>query len=169
MEDNYYNTLKLKSVREPSNNNRNIKSHNINTCRHWSIYSGHLKISNNWNTEEAPSIRSLEFVRSWITHWADNYKSKAARTDNPAKYHPIGVSSLIVCVFHWTLARRLDQVCPPCSRQKGFRPGDIIAENTVLLKEILRWMTDQSCLANLNLVFLDIKKAFWAVRPLSWP
>ena len=40
------NTLKLKSVREPSNNNRNIKSHNINTCGHWSIYSGHVKISN---------------------------------------------------------------------------------------------------------------------------
>ena len=58
--------------------------------------------------------------------------------DSLAKYCPIRVSSLIVCMFHQTLARRLDQVCPQCSRQKGFRPGHGIAENTVLLKEILR-------------------------------
>ena len=63
---------------------------------------------------------------------------KEAGTDDPVKYCPIRVSSLIVLVFHQTLARRLDQVCPKCSRQKGFRPGHGIAENTVLLKEILR-------------------------------
>ena len=92
---------------------------------------------------------------------------KEPGTDDPAKFRPIGVSSLLVRIYHRTLARRLDEVCPPSSRQKGFRPGDGIAENTVLLKEILRRTTDQRSLAHLYLVFLDVKKAFDSVSHQS--
>ena len=59
--------------------------------------------------------------------------------------------------------RRLDQFCPPSRRQKGFCPGDGIAENTMLLKEILRAATDSAKPSHLSLVFLNVKKAFDSV------
>ena len=88
---------------------------------------------------------------------------KVAGTTDPAQHLPIGVSSLLVRVYHWILARRLDQFCLPSRRQKGFRPGDSLAENTMLLKEILKVATDSAKPSNLSLVFLDVKKAFDSV------
>ena len=88
---------------------------------------------------------------------------KVAGTTEAAQHWPIGVSSLLVRIYHRILARRLDQFCPPSRRQKGFRPGDGIAENTMLLKEILRAATDSAKPSQLSLVFLDVKKAFDSV------
>ena len=88
---------------------------------------------------------------------------KVAGTTEAAQHRPIGVSLLLVRIYHRILARRLDQFCPPSRRQKGFRPGDGIAENTMLLKEILRAATDSAKPLQLSLVFLDVKKAFDSV------
>lgn len=91
---------------------------------------------------------------------------KVPGTQDPAQFRPIGVSSLLVRLYHRILARRLDQLCPPSRRQKGFRPGDGIAENTVLIKELLRHSTGAKP-QQLHLIFLDVKKAFDSVSHQS--
>ena len=89
--------------------------------------------------------------------------SKEAGTKDPAKFWPISVSSLLVRLYHRILAQRLDQLCPSSKRQKGFCPGNGIAENTTLLQEIIRRATDSAQPSKLYLVFLDMKKAFDSV------
>ena len=86
---------------------------------------------------------------------------KEVGTDDPAKHRPITVSSFLVRSFHKILARRLDRHCPVGTRQKGFRPGDGIAQNLSLLDTVLGEARKGR---EAHLAFLDIRKAFDSVH-----
>ena len=88
---------------------------------------------------------------------------KVAGTDQPAKHRPITVQSILVRIFHRVLAGRLETACPVDERQKGFRPGDGLAQNLKILESILQEAQDVRKPRNLFLCFLDVRKAFDSV------
>ena len=92
---------------------------------------------------------------------------KVAGTDQPAKHRPITVQSILVRIFHRVLAGRLERACPVDERQKGFRPGDGLAQNLKILESILQEAQDVRKPRNLFLCFLDVKKAFDSVSHAS--
>ena len=97
-----------------------------------------------------------ELVQSFTT-----FVPKVVGTDDPAQHRPISVSSMLVRLFHRVLARRLEQSCPVDVRQKGFRPGDGIAQNIRIVKTILR--DHRMSNKRLFMAFLDVRKAFDSV------
>ena len=95
-------------------------------------------------------------VQSYTT-----FVPKVVGTDDPAQHRPISVQSMLVRLFHRVLARRLEESCPVDVRQKGFRPGDGIAQNIRIVKTILR--DHRMSNKRLFVAFLDVRKAFDSV------
>ena len=88
---------------------------------------------------------------------------KEIGTNDPAKFRPITVSSILTRLFHKILARRLDVSCPPSERQKAFRSGDGLAENVSILKHVLSKARDHKKTRRLHLAYLDVRKTFDSV------
>jgi hypothetical protein len=83
----------------------------------------------------------------------------------PPKHRPITMANLIVRCYHKLMARRMGDLMPISDRQKAFRAGDGLGENVLLLRAIIKHHT-RECLP-LNVVFLDISKAFDSVSHQS--
>ena len=79
----------------------------------------------------------------------------------PALHRPITVSSILSRLYNKLLSRRFDRLCPAGVRQKAFRQGDGIAENTEILKNVIK--TAKSKTRNVWIAFLDVRKAFDSV------
>lgn len=79
----------------------------------------------------------------------------------PPKHRPITMSDLIIRCYHKLMAKRLGEQLPFSDRQKAFRKGDGLAENVLLLSAIIDYHTKNRI--PLNIVFLDIAKAFDSV------
>ena len=79
----------------------------------------------------------------------------------PPKHRPITMSDLIIRYYHKLMAKRLGEQLPFSDRQKAFRKGDGLAENVLLLSAIIDYHTKNRI--PLNIVFLDIAKAFDSV------
>ena len=88
---------------------------------------------------------------------------KVPGTDDPAKFRPITVSSVLTRLYHKTISKRIEDLCPPGIRQKAYRSGDGIAENTTILTHILKQSQNAKSPKPLYLAFLDVSKAFDSV------
>ena len=86
---------------------------------------------------------------------------KRGHEDEPDKYRPITVSSVIVRTFHRILARRLESAIPVDERQRGFRQALTAAETTSF-----SWIWSLGYHLSLKLLYmvsLDVAKAFPSV------
>ena len=79
----------------------------------------------------------------------------------PHDYRPITIGPILGRAFHRILAERIERHYRICGRQKAFRKGDGIGENTFLLRTVIadRKARNQST----NVAFLDVSKAFDSV------
>lgn len=82
---------------------------------------------------------------------------KKPNPSSPGEFRPITVTSVLLRLYHKVIGKRLDQIEINHS-QKGFRRRDGIAENTWLLKQIIKRASRKP--ANLHLAFIDVAKAF---------
>ena len=80
---------------------------------------------------------------------------------DPALHRPITVSSIFSRLYNKVLSRRFDRLCPAGVRQKAFRQGDGIAENTEILKNVIK--TAKASSSSVYIAFLDVRKAFDSV------
>ena len=85
---------------------------------------------------------------------------KKDRPTLPSEFRPITVSSMILRTFHTILNGRLAAI-PIRETQKGFMKRDGIAENTAILKSLLKWTGKRK--TSLYLCLLDVSKAFDSV------
>ena len=90
---------------------------------------------------------------------------KCAGAEDPAKYHPITMSDIVVRCFHWILAQRLEVLPPFNTRQKAFRAGDGVADSVWFIQAVIKQHQDNQ--RPLNVAFVDVKKAFDAVSHQS--
>ncbi|KAL9976766.1 hypothetical protein ACROYT_G014096 [Oculina patagonica] len=81
------------------------------------------------------------------------------------KHRLITLSDITIRCFHRVLAKRMEKDLPWNTRQKAFRSGDGVADSIWLLQNIIR--QHQHTYKPLNIVFLDIKKAFDSVSHQS--
>ena len=88
---------------------------------------------------------------------------KEVGTDDPKKFRPITVASVLVRLFHKIMVRRLDKACPASIRQKAYKEGDGLAENVILLNHILKTATNPDKPQKLCMALLDVRKAFDSV------
>ena len=86
---------------------------------------------------------------------------KEADTILPQEHRPVTVSNILCRQFHRILASRMKQVVPLSQRQKAFRHGDGLADNSILLRSIIKDCC--SCNKPLNICFIDVSKAFDSV------
>ncbi len=89
------------------------------------------------------------------------YIPKGSETNDALKYRPITIASHILRVFYKIMARRFDAFLPLKYTQKGFRSGDGIAQHVLSLQAIIDGAKRER--KPLNLVFLDVRKAFDSV------
>ena len=82
---------------------------------------------------------------------------------DPAQHRPITVSSILCRLYHKVISRRFDALCPAGVRQKAFRQGDGIAENTEILKNVIKTAKATGRPRDLYIAFLDVRKAFDSV------
>ncbi|CAB0028302.1 unnamed protein product [Trichogramma brassicae] len=85
---------------------------------------------------------------------------KEKGTNNPSKYRPITVSSVLLRTFHKILANRLKEV-PLDPRQRAFTDTDGTTDNICLLDTALKY--HHSRFKSLYLAMLDMQKAFDSV------
>ena len=91
---------------------------------------------------------------------------------SPAEYRPISISSYYYRIYTSLLSRRISNSIQLSNRQKGFIKADGIRDNLVLLETLIA-DSKRTC-SNLNLTFMDVKKAFDSVshesvkRTLEW-
>lgn len=85
---------------------------------------------------------------------------KVANPGDPGQHRPITMSSLVARWFHKVLAKRLETL-PFNARQRGFRAGDGLLDNTRLLRSAIK--NRQSRCLPTHLVFVDVQKAFDSV------
>ena len=85
---------------------------------------------------------------------------KVPEPTSPADYRPITVSNVIVRALHGVIAKRLRMI-PSTNRQKAYKAVDGCAENVFLVRGLIRRATQQR--KELNLLFLDVRKAFDSV------
>ena len=88
---------------------------------------------------------------------------KSVTASEPGHFRPITVTSLLCRLFHKIVSNRLEASCPHSCRQKAFRAGDGIAENTILLQHILWSAQNPERPRQVFIAFLDVKKAFDSV------
>ena len=81
-----------------------------------------------------------------------------ADAGDPAKYQPITMSDIVVRCFHQILAHQMEIHLPFNTRQKAFHAGDGIADSVWFILAVLKHHQDS--LRQLNVVFVDVKKAF---------
>jgi hypothetical protein len=86
---------------------------------------------------------------------------KTITATKPEEYRPITMGQMVGRVYHRLLAARFERQLPLNVRQKAFRHGDGLAENSFLLQSIIR--DHQSGLRPLCVTFLDVRKAFDSV------
>lgn len=89
------------------------------------------------------------------------YIPKGSESNDALKYRPITIASHILRVFHKIMARRFDAFLPLKYTQKGFRSGDGIAQHVLSLQAMIDG-AKRRC-KPVNLVFLDVRKAFDSV------
>ncbi|KAF6025834.1 hypothetical protein EB796_015852 [Bugula neritina] len=85
---------------------------------------------------------------------------KAPGTTDPSQYRPITVGSVLLRLYS-ILGGRLESLLPISQCQKGFRQGDGIFFNSMLLQKCIS--DAKSKCRNLRLAFLDMRKAFDSV------
>ena len=85
---------------------------------------------------------------------------KESGTQDPLKYRPITIASRVTRCFHKVLADRAEDA-DDNPRQKGFKKGDGIAANTLLLQ--IKLVESKRRSKGLKLVFIAVAKAFDSV------
>ena len=86
---------------------------------------------------------------------------EGSESNDALKYRPITIASHILQAFHKVMACRCDAFLPLKYTQKGFWKGDVIAQHVFTLQAIID-EAKREC-RSLNLVFLDVRKAFDSV------
>ena len=86
---------------------------------------------------------------------------KARIPNGPGEYRPITMGSMISRILHRIIAKRLELMWPLSERQKAFRKGDGLFDNSWLLESIVR--DRRSRFKPTHLAFLDVSKAFDSV------
>ena len=93
---------------------------------------------------------------------------KESGTNNPVKFTPVTVSSILVQLYNKIIARCLESACPVSPRQKAFWTGDGIAENVHILQSVICQATNTNqTKCDLYICFLDVKKAIDSVSHVS--
>ena len=100
-------------------------------------------------------------VPSRITEGRTTFIPKIAGTMDPGQFRPITVGSTLLRLYHGILGKRIEQQLPISQRQKGFRKGDEIFFNSLLLQKCIRKAKTE--IKNLSMAFLDTRKAFDSV------
>ncbi len=90
---------------------------------------------------------------------------KEQNTRDPLKHRPITVSSFIIRLLHRILGNRMATEIKWNQHQKRFIKGDAEAQNLLLLRTLVNSQKEE--LKPLNLVFIDVKKAFDSVSHQS--
>ena len=78
-----------------------------------------------------------------------------------SNHRPITMSIMIIRLFHKIMSARMESLLPVSKRQKAFRTGDRIADNILLLRHVIKH--HQANNRSLNIVFVDVRKAFDSV------
>jgi hypothetical protein len=86
---------------------------------------------------------------------------KIPGTNDPAEFRPITVGSVFLRLYHGILGDRFEKTLPISVRQKGFRKGDGLFFNNIILRRAIE-DSKKRC-KNLRVAFLDMKKAFDSV------
>ena len=79
----------------------------------------------------------------------------------PRHYRPITLGPILCRLFHRILAGRIEQFYRICGRQKAFRKGDGLGENTYILRNVIA--DRKARCQSTNIAFLDVSKAFDSV------
>ena len=120
--------------------------------------------------KQLPTIELVDRLNLWLlastvpSALNEGYTSlipKELPPTDPAQHRPITVSSILCRLYHKVISRRFDALCPAGVRQKAFRQGDGIAENTEILKNVIK--TAKAGPRDLYIAFLDVRKAFDSV------
>jgi hypothetical protein len=90
---------------------------------------------------------------------------KTADASKPSDFRPLTMGSMVVRFFHRIIAKRLERAVPLSPRQKAFREGDGLADNTWLLRSIIK--DSQVAHKPLIATFIDVSKAFDTVSHQS--
>ena len=86
---------------------------------------------------------------------------KSGDAVEPAQFRPITIGPILCRLFHRILAQRIEASYSISERQKAFRKGDGIADNTYILRCVL---ADRKARCQpISVAFLDIAKAFDSV------
>ena len=79
----------------------------------------------------------------------------------PRHYRPITLGPILCRLFHRILAERIERYYRICGRQKAFRKGDGLGENTYILRNVIA--DRKARCQSTNIAFLDVSKAFDSV------
>ena len=86
---------------------------------------------------------------------------KSKDSDRPEMFRPITMGPIMCRLYHRILAERIETAYSISERQKAFRKGDGIADNTLILRYVL---ADRKTRCQpTGLAFLDVSKAFDSV------
>ena len=86
---------------------------------------------------------------------------KSGDAIEPAQFRPITLGPILCRLFHRILAQRIEASYSISERQKAFRKGDGIADNTYILRYVL---ADRKARCQpISVAFLDVAKAFDSV------
>ena len=86
---------------------------------------------------------------------------KSGDAVEPAQFRPITIGPILCRLFHRILAQRIEASYSISERQKAFRKGDGIADNTYILRYVL---ADRKARCQpISVAFLDVAKAFDSV------
>lgn len=112
---------------------------------------------NLWLLAEAPPAHLVEGCTTLIP--------KKEKPTLPSDFRPITVTSCFLRLFHAILGDRMEKYLPISSRQKGFRTGDGLFANNILLRGAIS--DSKTRCKNLRVAFLDMKNAFGSVTHKS--
>ena len=90
---------------------------------------------------------------------------KVSGAGAPNEFRPITISNIVVGCFHRIMAQRMEMHLPLSLGQKAFRRGDGIADSVWFMQTVIKHHQDSLC--PLNIVFMDVKKAFDSVSHQS--
>ncbi|KAF6018978.1 hypothetical protein EB796_022713 [Bugula neritina] len=123
------------------------------------------KLKNNTKAEELASFFNLWLLcgkmPSTICEGRTTLVPKVVGTRDPSEYRPVTVCSVFTRLFHSILGNRLERFLPISQRQKGFRKGDGIFMNALILQRCITNVKKKG--KNLRVAFIDLRKAFDSV------
>ncbi|XP_068222167.1 uncharacterized protein [Palaemon carinicauda] len=96
--------------------------------------------------------------------WARGRTTLLPKKDVPQEagdFRPITITSVLTRGLHKILSKRLAERIPSSVCQKGFKAGEGVSSNLLLLQELIKEAKTES--KTLYLVFIDFKKAFDSV------